>query len=175
MMADEMRLHLLACLLLGACTFDTSGLASRDLPRVDHPALDGPAIPSDGLRDGPSVDSVLTGVADRPPADLPDARPVDQLSADKPKPDAKKPDGSPPSCLALFQGAGIPGFLFCSQTATTCVFYFDPASSDNCNNMCAKGGKGCIKSAEDSSNGCDTYADQDCTFNHSDGVCHCKR
>ena len=191
----------IGCLLLGACTFNTSGLPSRDAPRADRPALDGPTDLSDGPRgDGPIADRVLTEVrldralsdADQPKPDAttdqphgdqpkPDTSPPDispppdQPKPDAAQPDAAQPDTSPPSCLALFQNKGIPGFIFCSETPTTCVFFYDPASTDNCGNMCAKGGRGCIKSAEDSSNGCDTYADQDCAFNHGDGVCHCNR
>lgn len=157
-------------LLAPACRFDHGGRPAWDL-RADAP--DAAAAFVD-LRvadvSGETVSADLSNTDGQPP-DLPppDLSLLDLAPPDLPLPDLPQPDLLVP-CTVKY--GGVNGFKHCAETATECVFYF---VGGNCDDHCGNNGGTCIKSADDSNNGCDTTADQSCSHEHSDGVCHCSR
>jgi hypothetical protein len=160
------RAWVLSLVLLGAgCRFDRAGLPRQtpDAPALDS-TLDRPPIV---LLDGPASDRAA---GEKLPLDRqpPDRRaPDDKLAPDKLAPDAV------PDCLGKYGSAGIPGFKLCDRVDGHCVFYFADPSTASCGTMCAKGGGTCSKSMNDSTDGCETYSDGDCTAVYGDAVCVC--
>ena len=130
--------------------------AAPDQPAVQDTLPDQPAA-----RDQPAAIDKLP--LDNRPADKP---PLDQKIVDKPP---------PPPCNTKYGSVGISGYLYCSETSTTCRFFFSAGATMSCDTACAQGGGSCVAAEYDSNNGCAVSGPATCGELHGDAVCTCSR
>lgn len=179
--------------LLGACYFDPTGVPNQ----ADGSPSDQHLLLIDGLRppDSPTPPDAPRdrGQPDREPVPdkgPPPPPPPDQtIAVDSPRlPDLPRPhdlappppdQGPPPTtCKGIFDNAGIPGYVLCSQTGTACAVFFDAGQSTSCQTICSKGGRVCWGMFNtDPPQGCNNQGIQKelCSSGRQNALCICVR
>jgi hypothetical protein len=157
---------LVASLALGAgCT------TPMPIHAVDGgaPGLDAPVMGVDAGEDAASTDVPAV------PSDTPLAAdvfvPPPDAGSDAPSIDAPPDAGR--SCTTTY--GGVPEFMLCAETATTCEFF--ARTLGGCSGVCMTRGGTCMASYDEGPDGseCTRQGSRSCTFSSLDALCVCSR